>query len=58
MVFVPPSSASRLKAMTAALALTVLALAYAAAPARAQAQRCGAQGGGAACPNKAGESAR
>nr|TKW27433.1 LOW QUALITY PROTEIN: hypothetical protein SEVIR_3G256200v2 [Setaria viridis] len=35
--------------MTAALALAVLALAYAAAPAHAQ--RCGAQAGGALCPN-------
>ncbi|XP_039801083.1 translation initiation factor IF-2-like [Panicum virgatum] len=50
MVFVPPSSARRLKAMTAALALAVLALAYAAAPARAQ--RCGAQAGGALCPQQ------
>jgi len=36
--------------MTAALALAVLALAYAAAPARAQ--RCGAQAGGALCPQQ------
>jgi chitinase len=43
------ASAANTKAMAAALALTVLALAYAAAPAHAQ--RCGAQAGGAMCPN-------
>nr|CAB3461540.1 unnamed protein product [Digitaria exilis] len=43
------ASAANLNAMTVALALTVLAFAYAAR--LAHAQQCGAQAGGALCPN-------